>query len=37
MSVRFFSSLPNGQYSHLMIVVAFPPVKNSYLPTFPEG
>ena len=46
MSVCFFKSLPNGEYSNLSIVANFsnshffgktsPPVKNSYLPTFSD-
>ena len=46
MSVCFFNSLPNGENSNLLIVVAFSnssspgkissPVKNSNLPAFPE-
>ena len=45
MPVRVFNSLPNGEYSNHLIVVAFPKyfsgktslsVKNSYLLTFPD-
>ena len=46
MSVCFFNSLPNGEYSNLLIVAAFPNksftdktsllVKNSYLRIFPD-
>ena len=46
MLVCFFNSLPNGEYSNLLIVAAFcksyfpaktsSPVKNSYFPTFPD-
>ena len=46
MSVFFFNSLPNGEYSNLFIVAAFYsktfsgntslPVKSSYQPTFPD-
>ena len=46
MSVRFFNSLPNEEYSNLFIVVAFSSksfsgktslsVKNSYLLIFPD-
>ena len=41
MSVYFSNSLPNGEYSDLLIAVAFSgetssPVKNSYLRTFPD-
>ena len=46
MSVCFLTFLPNGEYSNLLIVAAFSskslsgktswPVKNSYLPTFPD-
>ena len=46
MSVCFFKSLPNGEYSNLLIVAAFSSsslsgkiyshVKNSYLPKFPD-
>ena len=42
----FFNSLSNGEYSNLLIATAFSdssfssaipsPVKNSYLPTFPD-
>ena len=45
-SVRFFNSLPNGEYSDLLIVAAFSnksfseetfsSVKNLYLPKFPD-
>lgn len=46
MSVCFLNLLPNGEYSKILIVAVFPnspfsgktssPVKNSYLPTFPD-
>ena len=46
MSICYFNSLPNGEYSNLFIVAAFynspfsfktpSLVKNSYLPTFPD-
>ena len=46
MSVCFFNSLPNSEYSNLLIVAAvsnkyfsgkaYSPVKNSYLPSFPN-
>ena len=46
MSVCIFDCLPKGEYSNLLIVAAFSsnsssgktswPVKNSYLPTFPD-
>ena len=44
MSVCFYNSLPNGEYSNLLILASFSnksfavktssPVKNFYLPTF---
>ena len=46
MSVCFFNSLPNGEYSSLLFIAAYSsspfsgktssPVKNSYLPTFSD-
>ena len=46
MSLCFFNSLPNSQYSNLLIVAAvfikyfsgkiYSPVKNSYLASFPN-
>ena len=47
MSVCFFNSFPNNEYSNLLIIAAFSnspyssknslPVRNSYLPTFLDG
>ena len=47
MSVCFFNSLPNGEYSNLLIVAAFSnkpfsgktsfPVESSSLPTIPDN